>query len=380
MSVLQHSPGAHLIKDVKCVKKWIRIFALAMVFVFAFGSVGYAADISDLSDVPENAWYEAELEYAVENGIIKGIPWGFGEWATLRFSPNISMSRANFVTMLGRALDGGGVTGDKFTDVPASDTCTPYVYWAVEHGIVKGTTDTTFEPWKSIKRQDAATIIWRMVSSFGFTLPTDEAAVEAFHDFDSVSDYAKESVDMLRQAGILKGDLNQNVNPHASITRAESMAMLVRTLWDIGYEVDMWRGLDTREGFVGRLRIPDVDIDVAVFDWTKTEKTTQEIADEYDSAVLFYYGEHMVIGDHAGQTFSVLNKVVENETIAYLNNNGAKETYCCVETGYGQYLYGDLYDSSGNLIKTRTATGLFTYCCDVNNANGIFYAFWTLVT
>ena len=205
-------------------KRIVKIISMCLVLASLFTVGVNAAHIANFKDVKFSDWFYPELTYAVETTIINGT-------SAFTFSPQDNMSRAQFVTILGRAMGASdSITGTKFSDVENGTWFSPYVYWAVEKGIVNGTSATTFSPDDNIHREDMATMIGRMLKAYGYELPADPEAVDSFKDAGSVASYAAESVETLRNAGILKGDTSGLVNPKSDLTRAEGMAVLVRIL------------------------------------------------------------------------------------------------------------------------------------------------------
>lgn len=78
------------------------------------------------------------------------------------FSPNAVCTRAQIVVFLYRAS--GDDTSNlklQFTDVPANAWCAEAVAWAVSKGITNGTTATTFSPNATCTRAQAVTFIYR---------------------------------------------------------------------------------------------------------------------------------------------------------------------------------------------------------------------------
>lgn len=206
-------------------KKFAAVLSCILAMLMLCSSV-FAVSVSDFTDVPSNAWYLPELTYSVEHSMVGGT-------SDTTFSPSGDMSRAQFIAVLGRALNGTAESTGKFTDVDESQYYVPYLYWAVENGIIGGTSDTTFSPNAPITRQDMATIIGRAIENLGLTVEPAGNPVEFFADFDSVANYAKSSVELLRQKALLKGDDNYNVNPRQNMTRAEGVAVLARLMMHI---------------------------------------------------------------------------------------------------------------------------------------------------
>ena len=207
-------------------KRVYKIIALTLVFVLMFGVCVSAANVRDFTDVPSGAWYYNYLEYATENGIINGI-------SATTFDPEGDLTRAQFATIFGRAFGYEVNPGTKFTDVKNDSWYAGYVYWAVENGIVNGTSSTTFSPEANITRQDVATILGRYIDAFNIFLISSESALSAFVDADKISGYAVSHCNLLREVGILNGDKAGCMNPGKDMSRAEGMTVLVRLIWAI---------------------------------------------------------------------------------------------------------------------------------------------------
>lgn len=195
---------------------------LAILFLCSAVSPGIRA-AAGYQDVPGNAWYLTELEYCTAHHMVNGT-------SAITFSPNESMTRAQFITIIGRTIDGAAPSTGKFQDVRESQYYIPYLYWGVENGIIYGTSATTFSPDAPISRQDMATIVGRTVEAMQLTLPLSNQPAAAFADTASIAGYARGSVDLLRKTGILKGNPNGCFYPNASMTRAEGMATVAR-IW-----------------------------------------------------------------------------------------------------------------------------------------------------
>ena len=146
-----------------------------------------------------------------------------------KFEPATTMTRAMFVTVLGRlaGVDKDGPS-DTFSDTKKDSYYSAYVAWAADNNIVEGFTGNTFRPDEAITREQMAAIISRYVAFENITLPELEEEPEAFNDVDQIHSYATEHVEALRITGIVKGDPNGNFNPRNNLNRAESATILTR--------------------------------------------------------------------------------------------------------------------------------------------------------
>ena len=109
------------------------------------------------SDVPSS------LEDAVNWALVTGVTKGTTETT---FSPNATVTRGQAVTFLWRAAGSPDVSGkNPFTDVSSSAYYYKAVLWAVQHGITKGTTSTTFSPNATCMRGQILTMLYRSKGS-----------------------------------------------------------------------------------------------------------------------------------------------------------------------------------------------------------------------
>ena len=121
----------------------------------AFKAAAPASE-NPFTDVPSGAYYEDAVIWAVKKGITSGT-------SATTFNPDGSCTRAQAVTFLWRAAGSPEPKSAAmpFTDVPAGSYFEKAVLWAVENGITKGTSDTTFSPDASCTRAQIVTFLWR---------------------------------------------------------------------------------------------------------------------------------------------------------------------------------------------------------------------------
>ncbi len=146
------------------------------------------------------------------------------------FDPEGATSRAMLVTMLWRSVGKPETeTTGTFTDVRAGAYYEKAVEWAAGEGIVLGYGDGTFRPDAPVTRQEAATILWRFVGS-----PTDVAGdLSRFPDGEEVSSWAKTAMEWTVGEGLIIGDRMSGrnwLNPHGESNRAVIATLFVRFL------------------------------------------------------------------------------------------------------------------------------------------------------
>ena len=171
-------------------------------------------DESLFRDVPANAYYYDAVQWAAENDITGGVGNGL-------FAPDGDCTRAQIVTFLWRAA-GRPEPQSKadFTDVPANAYYAKAVAWALENGITKGTSATTFSPDDPCTRAQAVTFLARALS----------AKAEGTADFLDVAEtaYYAKAVAWASENGVTSGVGGKRFAPGQTCTRAQIVTFLYR--------------------------------------------------------------------------------------------------------------------------------------------------------
>ena len=167
-------------------------------------------------DVATGSYYEDAVDWAVENGITKGTD-------DTHFSPDGICTRAQAVTFLWRTAGSPKpeIRTMPFTDVPVGSYYYDAVLWAVENGITKGTSDTTFSPNMTCTRAQIVAFLWRSEKS-----PAAGTA-NPFADVKSTAYYA-DAVLWAVKENITKGTTSTTFSPNADCTRAQIVTFLWR--------------------------------------------------------------------------------------------------------------------------------------------------------
>ena len=106
------------------------------------------------SDVAAGSYYEKAVQWAADLGITEGT--GSGE-----YSPELTVTRAQFVTFLWRLAGSPSTNTRPFADVPEGAYYSRAVAWAVANGITDGTGEDTFSPDSPCTRAQVVTFIYR---------------------------------------------------------------------------------------------------------------------------------------------------------------------------------------------------------------------------
>jgi hypothetical protein len=191
------------------------------VFLLTLGASAETKTV--FTDVPSTAWYAGNVAYVYENGLMNGT-------SATTFEPSASLTRAMFVTILGRldGVDTSAYGSTSFADVATGQWYSAYVAWASENGIVNGYSATTFGTNDLVTREQMATIIARYVDYAGVTLPQAESIVASFQDASSVSGWAREGLELMRTTGIITGYTDGTFGPKRTAMRMEAATVFTR--------------------------------------------------------------------------------------------------------------------------------------------------------
>ncbi len=242
------------------IKKFILYLMVLVLTVSVCLGTAYAASVNDFTDVDSDDWFYEPVSYVVEKGLYNGI-------SSTSFSPNSSMTRGMFITVLGRyagvdpddwlagtinangvnfrkgpgtgyasirmlyknaALTITGKEGDwysvtvgseqgyvyadfvspkyhVFNDVSYDQYYAGYAVWAYEKGYISGDGNAyTFSPNVAITREQICKILNSYASVNGCTL-TETADKISFTDADKISSWASDAVNRLQRSGIING-------------------------------------------------------------------------------------------------------------------------------------------------------------------------------
>lgn len=178
------------------------------------------------SDIKEDDWFYPAVQHMYRKAIMHGTD-------ETHFSPDASMTRGMFITVLGR-MDEVDITkwaDHTFLDVDHGQYYAPYVNWAVKNQIVSGVSADSFAPEAPITREAMVKILTAYAAYRGVSLPA-VAAPEVFADEADFSAWVSlEDVYRMLDSGILNGIKTQDGRfflPQNCATRADVAIMLMR--------------------------------------------------------------------------------------------------------------------------------------------------------
>lgn len=161
------------------------------------------------------------VKYVYNMGLFAGV-------SSTKFAPDATLTRAMFVTVLGRLcrINPEEYSEVTFDDVAQGKWYSPYVEWAAECGIVNGVGNNKFDPFGEITHEQ----MYKIIAKCGTGLIGDRSEpgkLMLFEDRDEVSDWAVDGVVYCIDNGLIDADL-QFLHPKNDATRAEAAEIIAR--------------------------------------------------------------------------------------------------------------------------------------------------------
>lgn len=176
---------------------------------------GQAVETKEAFSDIKGHWARSRILDGVKAGYVSGYSDG-------TFRPDNTVTRAEFATMLNKALKNNKNTLINFKDVNKSDWYYEQVGKSVAAGLFSGGIDNTFRPQSPITRQEAAKVIACAMTSA--TIDGDGATLMS--DYEVISDWAKESVNAAANKGYINGYPEGLYKPSKALTRAEAVKII----------------------------------------------------------------------------------------------------------------------------------------------------------
>ena len=190
-------------------------------------SLGYYYDL--YKSIDSSKWATDIIAEAVNLGIInEDNSWNFPS----------SICREDFCNIAVRMIESAGVilpTENPQRPLGIKDTDNINVLKLYKSGVILGKehhkTGVTFAPSDFITREEAATILYRIITHcFWVDMPQSayNESVSFYSDKDMISDWAFEAVFYLKELGIMLGTSDNEFSPKGSYTVEQTVATMVR--------------------------------------------------------------------------------------------------------------------------------------------------------
>ena len=146
------------------------------------------------------------------------------------FEPDTTTSRAMIVSILHRLEGSPSVGTSDFSDVASGAWYADPVAWAAENGIVAGFENGTFGPNDPITREQMASILYRYAEYKGIDTSA-RANLSAYSDQPSA--WAQDVMEWANAEGLINGTTATTLDPQGTATRAQVAAMLQRFIENV---------------------------------------------------------------------------------------------------------------------------------------------------
>ncbi len=187
------------------------------VFAKIVSDVMFAAEDETIIPVTDGAsdWAKGEIALAYASGIMP---------ATLIGGYTADITRKEFCQMVANMLPENLEATRTASFEDCSDESVNYAYSV---GVVNGMSEKEFAPDQNATREEMAAMLYR---AFKLAAPEAVASVSGeYPDSESISEWAKESVDFLNENKIMNGDEAGRINPQANTSREEAILLVYRT-------------------------------------------------------------------------------------------------------------------------------------------------------
>lgn len=174
------------------------------------------------TDMNDYWWAMDAVNSLASQGIIRGR-------SETEFDPDSNITRADNTVLLLRILGKTAKFENNFDDVYPGSYYYDEIGVAKALGIASGYGNNKFDPDGQIKRQDMATLAYRVLSKEGIlTLIPNTGVLNQFSDKDTLDFYARDAVAACIGAGLMSGYGNGLLNPQGNATRIEVAIFMYR--------------------------------------------------------------------------------------------------------------------------------------------------------
>ena len=250
------------------MKKFKRLTALALALVMVLGlTTGAGA-----AGAKYSSWFAPYYKEMQELGILPSSFTSGDLTATITRGEMCELAVVAFEKATGNVIDELERT-DYFTD-----TTDKNILKAYEYGIVSGYPDGSFQPNKTLTRQEFFKIIQNFCEAAAYT-STRSKDLSAFADAGSIGSWAREAAQLCVSNAFVDGTKTGSsyyLRPTASASRQEAMVMFLRSYKD----VRQWYYVNITTASV---EINESDLNVTVTETSKTMYVSTDTLNVRDS-------------------------------------------------------------------------------------------------
>lgn len=170
-------------------------------------------------------WYEPTIKEVYDYGLMMGT-------SEITFSPDAVMTRGMFITAFGRIaeIDTDAYKDMVFDDVRTDDYYFPYVSWAIQNNIIKGTSEHLFSSEAPVTNEQITLMLARFMEAYDIKLDRSNHTELQFTDIQHTTEEFKEKYISVYGSSLMYANLENNelCNPHDTLTRRQAADILTR--------------------------------------------------------------------------------------------------------------------------------------------------------
>ena len=208
------------------IKKFLPL-TLALALSLGLAAPAGASAVQHFSDVPATHWAYQQVERSYADGVMEGTG-GDPAKGTGLFRPDVTLTMAQFITILGRGFYGPEVQAE-LDKGNASPWYAPAQAVGTAHGLFAGTKAGMEEP---VSRYDMAAVMTNILRDKGFALPTQGEMAETqgeIGDFATIPANYKDAVTTVFSLDIITGTDEQGTFAgDRSVDRAQAAVLYGR--------------------------------------------------------------------------------------------------------------------------------------------------------
>jgi len=114
------------------------------------------------------------------------------------------------------------------SDVPSGTWFHSAMLWALQGGVVTGTSATTLSPNDPVTREQFALMLYRLAHGREGWTDTPDIALDHFADQADISNWAYDAMRWAYYHNLITGSTATMLNPQGTLTRAQCASILMR--------------------------------------------------------------------------------------------------------------------------------------------------------
>jgi hypothetical protein len=201
------------------------------------------------SDI-DNHWAKEWIKNAVGLGFVSGYEDG-------TFKPDRTITRAEFSTMLNKAMKIEITENINFSDVREKEWFYKEIQKSVAAGFFSGYENNTFRPNNPIKREEVAKVVAGAITTGNI----DGEGATLLKDYSTIQEWAKDSVNTVYNKGYILGYPDKMYMPSKALTRAEAVKIIFEIVdnenIEYGFNITNYNETYSSAVVVGNLNVLD---------------------------------------------------------------------------------------------------------------------------